>query len=152
MRRGFAPDFVIYKKGCTRLAAASDKVCQWLATSRWFSSGILVSSSNKADHHDITKTLYCVDIIYQYTTITCLVLNVTFIIWQQQNHSTVVLIWEIWCQVWHVFSEQQYHDYTNTTCQTWHHISQISTTVEWFCCCHIINVTFKTKHKCSISR
>jgi hypothetical protein len=27
IRRGFAPSFVNYKKGCTRLAAASDKVC-----------------------------------------------------------------------------------------------------------------------------
>jgi hypothetical protein len=26
MRRGFVPSFVNYKKGCTRLAAASDKV------------------------------------------------------------------------------------------------------------------------------
>jgi hypothetical protein len=26
IRRGFAPSFVNYKKGCTRLAAASDKV------------------------------------------------------------------------------------------------------------------------------
>ena len=28
IRRGFAPGFVNYKKGCTRLAAASDKVYQ----------------------------------------------------------------------------------------------------------------------------
>ena len=32
IRRGFVPSFVNYKKGCTRLAAASDKVYQW-----WFS-------------------------------------------------------------------------------------------------------------------
>jgi len=31
IRRGFAPSFVNYKKGCTRLAAASDKVYQLLA-------------------------------------------------------------------------------------------------------------------------
>ena len=31
MRRGFSPDFVNYKKGCTRLAAASVKVFQLLA-------------------------------------------------------------------------------------------------------------------------
>jgi len=30
IRRGFAPGCVNYKKGCTRLAAASDKVYQLL--------------------------------------------------------------------------------------------------------------------------
>jgi hypothetical protein len=35
----------------------SDKVCQWLVTGRWFSPGILVSSTNKTDHHDITEIL-----------------------------------------------------------------------------------------------
>ena len=37
IRRGFAPGFVNYKQGCTRLAAASDKVYQLLAHGRWFS-------------------------------------------------------------------------------------------------------------------
>jgi hypothetical protein len=32
-----------------------DKVCQWLATGQWFSSGTLVSSTNKTDHHNITN-------------------------------------------------------------------------------------------------
>jgi hypothetical protein len=36
IRRGFVPGFVNYKKGCTRLAAASDKVYQLLAHGRWF--------------------------------------------------------------------------------------------------------------------
>ena len=31
-----------------------DKVCQWLATGRWFSPGPSVSSTNKTDRHDIT--------------------------------------------------------------------------------------------------
>jgi hypothetical protein len=34
-----------------------DKVCQWLATGRWFLSGIPVSSINKTDRHDITEIL-----------------------------------------------------------------------------------------------
>jgi hypothetical protein len=34
-----------------------DKVCQWLATSRWFSPGNLVSSTNKTDRHYITEML-----------------------------------------------------------------------------------------------
>jgi len=33
------------------------KVCQWLATGRWFSSGTPVSSTNKTDLHDITEIL-----------------------------------------------------------------------------------------------
>jgi hypothetical protein len=34
-----------------------DKACQWHATSRWFSSGSLFSSTNKSDRHDITEIL-----------------------------------------------------------------------------------------------
>ena len=39
---------------CTTLC---DKVCQWLATVRWFSPGTLVFSTNKTDHHKITEIL-----------------------------------------------------------------------------------------------
>jgi len=39
---------------CTTLC---DKVCQWLATGRWFSPGPQVSSTNKTDRHDITEIL-----------------------------------------------------------------------------------------------
>ena len=39
---------------CTKLW---DKVCQWLATGRWFSPGPPVSSTNKTDCHDITEIL-----------------------------------------------------------------------------------------------
>ena len=34
-----------------------DKVCQWLATGRWFSRGTPMSSTNKTDRHDITEIL-----------------------------------------------------------------------------------------------
>ena len=34
-----------------------DKVCQWLATGRWFSPGSPVSSTNKTDRHDIAEIL-----------------------------------------------------------------------------------------------
>jgi len=36
---------------CTTLC---DKVCQWLATGRWFSLGSPVSFTNKTDGHDKT--------------------------------------------------------------------------------------------------
>jgi hypothetical protein len=57
MRRGFTPDFVKYKKGCTWLAAASDKVYQLLAHGRWFSPGTLASSTTKTGCHDIVEIL-----------------------------------------------------------------------------------------------
>ena len=40
-----------------RCITLCDKVCQWLATGRWFSSCTPVSSTNKTDRHDITEIL-----------------------------------------------------------------------------------------------
>jgi hypothetical protein len=57
IRRGFAPGFVNHKKGCTRLAAASNKVYQLLANGRWFSPGTLASSTTKTGRHDIAEIL-----------------------------------------------------------------------------------------------
>ena len=57
MWRGFASGFVNYKKGCTRLAAASDKVYQLLAYGRWFSPGTPTSSTTKTGRHDIAEIL-----------------------------------------------------------------------------------------------
>ena len=45
------------QKGCTRLAAASDKVYQLLAHDRWFSPGSPNSSTTKTGRHDITEIL-----------------------------------------------------------------------------------------------
>jgi hypothetical protein len=45
----FTPGFVNYKKGCTRLAAASDKVCQLLAHGQWFSPGTPASFTTKTE-------------------------------------------------------------------------------------------------------
>jgi len=57
IQRGFAPGFVNYKKGCTRLAAASDKVYQLHAHGRWFSPGTPASSTTKTGRHDIAEIL-----------------------------------------------------------------------------------------------
>ena len=51
------PGFVNYKKGYTRLAAASDKVYQWLAHGWWFSPGTPASSTTKTGRHDIAEIL-----------------------------------------------------------------------------------------------
>jgi hypothetical protein len=48
--------FVNYKKGCTRLAAASHTVYQLLAHGRWFSPGTPASSITKTGRHDIAKS------------------------------------------------------------------------------------------------
>jgi len=45
------------QKGCTRLAAASDKVYQLLAHGRWFSLGTPASSITKTGRHDIAAIL-----------------------------------------------------------------------------------------------
>ena len=57
MRRGFTPSLVNYKKGCTRLAAASDQVYQLLAQGRWFSPGTPASSTTNTGGHDIAEIL-----------------------------------------------------------------------------------------------
>ena len=57
IQRGFAPSFVNYKKGCTRLAAKSDKVYQLLAQGWWFSPGTPTSSTTKTGRHDIAEIL-----------------------------------------------------------------------------------------------
>jgi hypothetical protein len=41
----------------TRCTTSCDKVCQWLETDRWFSSGRPVSTTNKTDLHDIIEKL-----------------------------------------------------------------------------------------------
>jgi hypothetical protein len=65
IQRGFTPSFVNYKKGCTRFAAASDKVYQLLALGRWFSSGTTASSTTKTGHHDIAEILLKLALKYQ---------------------------------------------------------------------------------------
>ena len=57
MRRGFAPCFVNYKKGCTRFAVTSDKAYQLLAHGRWFFPGTAASSTTKTGRHDIAEIL-----------------------------------------------------------------------------------------------
>jgi hypothetical protein len=49
--------FVYYKKGCTQIAAASDKAYQLLAHGRWFSPGTPASSTTKTGRHDIAGIL-----------------------------------------------------------------------------------------------
>ena len=57
--------FCKLQKGCTRLAAASDKVYQLLAHGRWFSPGISASSTTKTGCHDIAEILLKVALKHQ---------------------------------------------------------------------------------------
>jgi hypothetical protein len=57
IRRGFAPGFVNCKKGCTQLAAASDKIYQLFAHDQGFSPGTQASSTTKTGRHDIAEIL-----------------------------------------------------------------------------------------------
>jgi len=51
------PGFVNYIKGCTQLAATSDKVYQLLVHGRWFSLGTSAFSTTKSGRHDIAEIL-----------------------------------------------------------------------------------------------
>ena len=53
------------QKRCTRLAVASDKVCQLLARGRWFSPGVPASSNTKTGRHDIAEILLKVALKHQ---------------------------------------------------------------------------------------
>jgi hypothetical protein len=53
------------QKGCTRLAAASDKAYQLLAHGRWFSPGTPASSTTKIGRHDIAEILLKVALKHQ---------------------------------------------------------------------------------------
>jgi len=56
------PSFVNNKKGCTRLAVASDKVYQLLAQGRWFSPA---SPTTETGRHDIAEILLKVALKHQ---------------------------------------------------------------------------------------
>jgi hypothetical protein len=64
IQRGFAPGFVNYKKGCTRLATECDKVYQLLAHGRWFSPGTPAYSTTKTGRHDIAEILLKLALTY----------------------------------------------------------------------------------------
>jgi hypothetical protein len=57
IRRGSAPGFVNYKKGCIRVAATSDQAYQLLAYGRWFSPVTSASSTTKTGRNDIAEIL-----------------------------------------------------------------------------------------------
>jgi hypothetical protein len=84
IQRGFGPGFVNYKKGWTRLAAASDQVYQLLAHGRWFSPGTPASSTTKTGRHDIAEILLKVALKHQKSNQSlnvCLITNSINFVW-----------------------------------------------------------------------
>jgi hypothetical protein len=73
-----------------------DKVCQWLATGRWFSPGTTVSSTNKIDRHDITEILLTVALNTINQPIRYILLSI-YCLWLQCNCRRVLIIsWKSW--------------------------------------------------------
>ena len=108
IRSGFAPGFVNYKKGCTRLAAASDKVYQLLAYSRWFSPGTPASSTIETGRHDIADILLKVALNNKNQSITSYkkqelyTFSSTFV-YTRFSVGSVLLIYSVFCVVLFVF-------------------------------------------------
>jgi hypothetical protein len=92
IRHGFAPGFVDYKKGCSRLASASDKVYQLLGHGRWFSPGTPASSITITGRHDIAEILLKVALKHQKSNQT----NVSDILWNQNFHGET---WSLRCKL-----------------------------------------------------
>ena len=96
IRRGFSPSFVNYKKGCIRLAAASDKAYHLLAQGRWFSPGTPPSSTTKTGRHDIAEILLKVALKHQKNQIKSIKNYKSFpkryLIWEIKSKSDAFLI------------------------------------------------------------
>jgi hypothetical protein len=79
-----------------------DKICQCLATGRWFSLCTPVSSTNKTNHHDITEILLKVashvyhKILYlefQNFVLMCFILMVRFMVFNATFNNISVISW-----------------------------------------------------------
>jgi hypothetical protein len=99
IRRGFAPDFVNYKKGARdSQSSANDKVYQLLAHGRWFSLGTPASSTTKTGRHDIAEigiasNLYGVHLKFMIIRVNS-VIGSTLDGWTCKRKSTTVVYME----------------------------------------------------------
>ena len=81
--------------------ALCDKVCQWLAAGRWFSSGTPISSTNKTDAHDIAKIL--LNVVLNTITLTLYILLICFFTLHYKNHQLYcawMVIKPLRCSIW----------------------------------------------------
>jgi hypothetical protein len=70
-----------------------DKVCQWLATGRWFSPGTPVSSTNKTDGHDITEIF--LKVVFKHQTSNGQMMDQTFVYAVHNIKHLWVIMWEL---------------------------------------------------------
>ena len=70
--------FCKLQKGCSRLAAASDKAYQLLAHGRWFSAGTPASSTTKTERHEIAEKILKVALNTKYQIKSNLLLSLFF--------------------------------------------------------------------------
>jgi len=96
--RGFAPGFVNYKKGGTRLPIASDKVYQLLAHGRWFSPGTPASSTTKTGRHDIAEILLKVALSTKNQSIIYLV-DFINVVYGQNMTKWQTLLHNVWIHI-----------------------------------------------------
>ena len=84
------------QKGCTRLAAASDKVYQFLGHGRWFSPGTPASSTTKTGRHDIAELLLKVASKHQKSNLIKSFIGQEMPPQHLTDSNTVVLVVEAW--------------------------------------------------------
>jgi hypothetical protein len=92
IRSGFAPGFVNYKKGCTRLAATSDKAYQLLAHGWLFSPGFATGNGEVLLHIPNTEPIFwpaSVIIIYHHQNCSHPVLSIHIATWWFSDIFTV---------------------------------------------------------------
>ena len=89
-----------------------DKVCQWLATDQWFSSGTPVSSTNKSYLHNITKELLKV----QLNTIT-LTYNVFDVKLPDNFQNQETVVWYLTIPLLDIW---QYHSLISDNTTPWY--------------------------------
>ena len=94
IQRGFAAGFVNYKIGCTRLAAASDKVQNLHAHGRWFSPGSPASSSTKTGRHNIAEILLKVALNTKNQSINQSIIQLKGKVWDHKTSLTLPLFIE----------------------------------------------------------
>ena len=85
-----------------------DKVCQWLATGRWFSPGTPVPSTNKTDCHNIAEIL--LKGVLNTITLTLFYNKHKLVVWMAQNahsycehvNSNINIFYRLYWRVWEV--------------------------------------------------
>ena len=125
IRRWLTPSFVNDKKGCSRFAAARDKVYQLIAQGRWFFPGTRVSSSMKTGRHDIAEILLKVALSTKNSNsnwsivwvISLRIQSINAIISHKPclDHWAIHIVWCVWITFSRKFVSHNFPIYINLT-------------------------------------